>query len=116
MINIPQSAIIYLDNAKGISGTESCVIVYPDGTKYEYRVPVLNVQGYTPEMVEEKDLNILFPFLAIRFRNRFEAILKRKNDPAKSAKTHTEMESLKKDLTKLVADCIIIINREEENG
>ena len=115
-VNFPQSAILYLDDADKTSAVESCVIVYPDGTEYEYCVPVLNAQGYTPEMVGEKELDILFPFLAIRFRKRFETILKKKGIPSKAAKAHEEMETLKKDLTKLASDCIMIINRKEENG
>ena len=119
-VNFPHSAILYLDGAQNIStsGTESCTIVYPDGTKYEYRVPVLNAQGYTPEMAGEKSLTILLPFLMIRFRNRFEKNLEKMNnsDSRKSAKAREEMEALKKDLTKMAEDCIMIINREEEIG
>ena len=119
-VTLPQSAILYLDSTQNQSpsGTESCIIVHPDGTRYEYCVPVLNAQGYTPEMVEEKNLTVLIPFLMIRFRNRFETILKKRDssDRAKSTKALEEMSTLKKDLTKMAEDCIMIINREEENG
>lgn len=115
-VKFPQSAILYLDNAKKAPGMESCVMTFPDGTEYEYHVPVLNVQGYAPEAAGEKGLVLLFPFFPIRFRNRFEAILKKKDVPEKLAEACEEMETLKKDLTKFIADCIIIINRAEENG
>ena len=115
-LKFPKSAILYLDNTAKTPDAESCTITFPDGTEYEYRIPILKVQGYSPEMMEEKKLNILFPFSPIRFRRRFETILKEKNDPNKSEKACRKMEALKKDLTKFVSDCIIIINREEENG
>lgn len=107
---------MYLDNTEKTPDTESCTIIFPDGTEYEYCIPILKVQKYTPEMMEEKRLNILFPFSPIRFRRRFEAILMEKADPNKLEKARKKMEALKKDLTKFMSDCIIIINREEENG
>ena len=119
-VNFPHSAILYLDGAGDIpaSGMESCIIVYPDGTKYEYRIPVLNAQGYTPETAGEKGLAVLLPFMMVRFRSQFERILKKTGSPdkTKAAKAHEEMEALKKDLTKMAEDCIMIINREEETG
>lgn len=42
--------------------------------------------------------------------------MKTKDNPIQFEKALEKMEALKKDLTKLVADCIIIINRKEENG
>lgn len=115
-LKFPKSAILYLDNTKKTPDAESCVIVFPDETEYEYRIPILKIQKYTPEMIEEKNLNILLPFLPIRFKRKFESILKTMDNPIQSEKAHEKMEALKKNLTKLVADCIIIINREEENG
>ncbi|MDE7249939.1 MAG: hypothetical protein K2N82_08645, partial [Lachnospiraceae bacterium] len=111
-LKFPKSAIL----SKNTPDAESCVIVFPDETEYEYRIPILKIQKYTPEMIEEKNLNILLPFLPIRFKRKFESILKTKDNPIQFEKTLEKMEALKKDLTKLVADCIIIINREEENG
>lgn len=42
--------------------------------------------------------------------------MKTRDNPIQSEKAHEKMEALKKALTKLAADCIIIINRKEENG
>ena len=115
-LKFPKSAILYLDNTKNTPDAESCIIVFPDETEYEYRIPILKIQEYTPTMIEEKNLNILLPFLPIRFKRKFESILKTMDSPIRFEKARKKMEALKKDLTKLVADCIIIINREEENG
>ena len=60
-LRLPKSAILYVDSTKWTPGQESCTIVFPDGTEYEYNVPVLKVQAYTPERMAEKGLNILFP-------------------------------------------------------
>ena len=115
-IRFPQSAILYLDGAENIPDMETCTIIFQDGTEYEYQIPVMKVQGYTPEMACEKGLCILLPFLPIRFRRRFEAILKKKENPVKEKDAYGEMETLKKDLTKFIGECIMIIKREEENG
>ena len=80
-IKFPKSAILYLDNTKNTPDAESCVIVFPDETEYEYRIPILKIQKYTPEMIEEKNLNILLPFLPIRFKRKFESILKTRDNP-----------------------------------
>ena len=40
------------------------------GTEHIYRIPILKVQEYSLEKIEEKHLNILIPFLPIRFRIR----------------------------------------------
>lgn len=115
-LNFPKSAILYLDSTKKTPDAESCTMVFPDGMEYEYCIPILKVQGYTPEKAEEKGLHLLFPFFPIRFRRRFEAIQREKEAPAKYERACKKMEVLKKDLTKFISDCIIIINREEGNG
>lgn len=89
---------------------------FQDGTKYEYRVPALKVQTYTPEMAAEKGLILLLPFFPIRFRRKFDAILKKLDDPLKTEKASMEMDALKKGLTNFIEECIMIIKREEENG
>lgn len=115
-IKLPKSAILYVDSTERTPDKESCTMVFPDGTEYEYSVPVLKAQAYTPEAMADKGLNILFPFSPVRFRRRFDAILKMKEKSVSSEKILEKMNALKKDLTKFVSDCIIIINREEENG
>ena len=86
---------------------ETCLIRFADGTTHEYRVPVMNVQSYTTEMIEKKHLNMLIPFLPIRFRK----YLNRKRDEKKPV-----TESVRKDLTEFIRECILIIDREKENG
>ena len=115
-VRFPQSAILYLDSGENTPDVETCTIVFQDGTEYEYRIPVLKVQRYTPEMAGEKGLCLLLPFFPIRFRRRFEAVMKKAKDPVRAAQARKEMEALKKDLTKFIGKCIIIIKREEENG
>lgn len=114
MVRFPKSAILYLDSTERTPSKEGCIIVFPDGTEYEYSIPVLKVQSYTPEMMGEKGLHILIPFSPIRFRRRLDAILKKK-DFATSQEVHEKMEILKKDLTNHILNCIMIVNREEEN-
>lgn len=91
-----------------MSVEETCLIRFADGTTHEYRIPVLNVQSYTTEMVEKKHLNMLIPFLPIRFRKNF-------NNKRNSVKRSIR-EAVRKDLSGLIRECIMIIDREKENG
>ena len=111
-LKFPQSVILYLNNTKNTPDAESCSVEGPDGREHIYSVPVMKVQEYTPQMIADRQLNLLFPFLPIRFKNRFDTILDKKNN----VEIKEKMEALKKDLTALIMDCIMILNREEENG
>ena len=104
---MPRSAILYLNDTDSLPVEETCLIRFADGTTHKYRVPVMNVQSYTMEMIEKRHLNMLIPFLPIRFRK----YLNRKRDGKKSV-----TESVRKDLTEFVRECIMIIDREKENG
>ena len=69
---IPRSVILYLNDTDCMPVEETCLIRFADGTTHEYRVPVMNVQSYTTEMIEN--------------------------------------------LTEFIRECIMIIDREKENG
>ncbi|MGN0376199.1 MAG: hypothetical protein ACI4ED_01055 [Suilimivivens sp.] len=108
-VNLPKSVIIYLEYPETVRKEERYHIKFADGTTHIYQVPILKVQDYSPEMIEEKHLNMLIPFLPIRFRKFFNKRDKngnRKGIPVK----------VQKELTALVSKCIIIVNREKENG
>ncbi|MDE5597265.1 MAG: hypothetical protein K2J04_05480 [Lachnospiraceae bacterium] len=105
---MPRSVILYLNDTDSMPEEETCLIRFADGTTHEYRVPVMNVQSYTTEMIEKKHLNMLIPFLPIRFRK----YLNRK----KNGKKQPVAGSIRKDLTEFIRECIMIIDREKENG
>lgn len=105
---MPRSVILYLNDTNHIPAEETCLIRFADGTTHEYRVPVMNVQSYTIEMIEKKHLNMLIPFLPIRFRKYFN----RKKGGVKQPVS----EAVRKDLTEFIRECIMIIDREKENG
>ena len=105
---MPRSVILYLDDTGSMPEEESCLIRFADGTTHEYSVPVMNVQGYTTEMIEKKHLSMLIPFLPIRFRK----YLKREKNGIKQPVT----EVTRKKLTEFIRECIMIIDREKENG
>lgn len=107
-LTMPRSVILYLDNAKRMPTEETCLIRFADGTTHEYRVPVMSVQSYTTEMIEKRHLNMLIPFLPIRFRKYLKG--------EKDSKMMTVPGMVRKDLTELVRECIMIIEREKENG
>lgn len=105
---MPRSVILYLNNTDHIPLEETCLISFADGTTHEYKIPVMNVQSYTTEMIEKKHLNMLIPFLPIRFRRYFS----RKGNSVKRQMT----EAIRKDLTEFIRECIVIIDREKKNG
>lgn len=84
---------------------EICTLYFPDGTEHLYKVPVMRVQGYSPEEIEEKHLNILIPFLLIRFQEKI-----------KKASEKNEKSSLKRDLTEFILKCTAVLNNEKERG
>ena len=105
---MPRSVILYLNDTKPMPAEEICLIRFADGTTHEYRIPVMNVQDYTIEMIEKKHLSMLIPFLPIRFRKYFN----RKRNGVKQPIAVT----VRKDLTEFIRECIMIIDREKENG
>ena len=105
---MPRSVILYLSDTDSMPEEETCLIRFADGTTHEYRVPVMNVQSYTTEMIEKKHLNMLIPFLPIRFRKYFN---RRKNGIKQPV-----AEVIRKDLTEFIRECIMIIDREKDNG
>lgn len=105
---MPRSVILYLSDAVHMPAEETCLIRFADGTTHEYRIPVMNVQSYTLEMIEKKHLSMLIPFLPIRFRK----YLSRKKNGVKQPIP----EAVRKDLTEFIRECIMIIDREKGNG
>ncbi|MDD6069448.1 MAG: hypothetical protein PUC12_01355 [Clostridiales bacterium] len=77
---MPRSVILYLANEEKVPSQEICRIHFADGRICEYRVPVLKVQDYSLEMIEKKHLNMLIPFLPIRFRNSFNKMRMPENE------------------------------------
>lgn len=105
---MPRSVILYLNNMNHMPVEETCLIKFADGTTHEYRIPVMNVQSYTMEMIEKKHLNMLIPFLPIRFRKYLNSKRNGVRQPI--------AEVVRKDLTEFIRECIMIIDREKENG
>ncbi|MBQ4536492.1 MAG: hypothetical protein II994_02600 [Lachnospiraceae bacterium] len=101
---LPHSVVIYLDKAPNTPNELNCRIHFADGNMMNYKVPVVKVQEYSLEEVEKKHLNILIPFLPLKFRQ----ITKLKSKERK--------EQAVQQLTDLFRRCIMILEREEING
>ncbi|MGN0388178.1 MAG: hypothetical protein ACI4ER_05140 [Suilimivivens sp.] len=108
-IELPKSAVIYLNYPERTKEDGNLRIRFSDGSTYLYQPPVLKVQEYTPEMIEEKHLNMLIPFLPIRFKKN---IGRKGSDGQKKAVP----ETVRKELTDLIHKCMMIVYREKENG
>ena len=102
-MKFPKSVILYLDHTQNTPDSETCRLTFADGTTYQYHVPVMKVQNYTPKDIKEKNLRILMPFLPIRFRH---AITKG---------TSSAKEKSKNELTIMLRECMIIINQQFQN-
>ncbi len=103
-LSFPKSVVLYLNHSKNTPDYESCTLHFQDGSRHLYQVPVMKVQKYSLHEIEEKHLNILIPFLPIRFARRI-----------KSGKV-TGRKKLKEDLTEFPTECIMILNRGKEEG
>ena len=103
-MSFPKSVVLYLNHSKNTPDYENCTLHFQDGSSHLYQVPVMKVQKYSPHEIEEKHLNLLIPFLPIRFARRIKS-----NKEAGRKK-------LKEDLTEFLAECIMILNREKESG
>lgn len=104
-MQMPRSVILYLNYMDNVPSKEKCLIRFADGSTYEYHVPVMKVQNYSLEMIEQKHLFILIPFLPVRFKKYI-------NDKAKTP----IKEKVRKELTDFVRECILMVERAKENG
>lgn len=73
-VKLPKIATLYLDDAGGMVDSERCGIVFQDGTEYGCCGYTLKAQEYTPEMIFDKGLVILLPFLPLRFWHRLNKL------------------------------------------
>lgn len=78
-----------------------CPVVFQDGSRHEYRVPVIRIQTYTLEEIHEKHLCVLIPFLPLRFRKEL-------------SRRHAEIS--KDQLTDFYEQIILILNQEVAEG
>ena len=81
------------------------------GTEHIYRIPILKVQEYSLEKIEEKHLNILIPFLPIRFRKQIGEVLTEEKKADTAAR-----ENVKRDLAELLSGCQAALGHEGERG
>lgn len=107
-VMMPRSVILYLGYAGDVPAEEVCRIRFADGTSHEYHVPVVKVQDYTPEMIRNKHLNMLIPYLPIRFGKHI--------NKKKAGIKIPASETVRKKLTEFIRECIMIIDREKRNG
>lgn len=103
MLSFPYSAVLYLQDNKNTPQHLNCKIHFQDGSSYDYHVPVLKVQSYSLEDIRQKHLNILIPFLPLRFRKN-----------TGSSKITDKLN--KEELTSFYRHIILILKEEVSNG
>lgn len=103
-VSFPRSAVLYLGESGNMPEYETCALYFQDGTSHLYRIPVMRVQSYSPGEIEQKHLNILIPFLLIRFREQIKEV------------SEKNREQVKRKLTGFILECLTILKCEEERG
>ena len=101
VLRFPHSAVLYLQDMGTAPEFLTCPVVFQDGSRHEYRVPVIRVQSYTLEEIQEKHLCVLIPFLPLRFRPEL---------------SHTNPQISKDELTDFYQQIILILEQEVAAG
>jgi len=102
-LKFPYSAVLYLQDNGNTPNELKCQILFQDGGRYEYKIPVLKVQSYTLDDIRERHLCVLIPFLPLRFRKRMP--------PAKKNCSVT-----KEELTSFYEEIILLLKEEVAAG
>ena len=106
-LRFPNSAVLYLQDTKHSPDELKCQIQFQDGGTYEYTVPVLKVQSYSLEEIQQKHLCVLIPFLPLRFRKHLRR-------DRQSQKIHFNLE--KEELTSFYQRLILMLEEEVTAG
>ena len=125
-VSFPRSAVLYLGDEGNVPQYETCTMYFQDGTEHIYRIPVMQVREYSPEKIEERHLNLLIPFLPVRFRRQISRIRGKGERAArmngavqadKATQTYEAVrEGVRKDLTEFLIECRGILDRETKRG
>lgn len=75
----PFSAVLFLQDNKNIPDTLFCKIHFQNGSILDYAVPAVKVQNYSLSEIKEKHLNLLIPFLPLRFQKFFRSPKRKQN-------------------------------------
>lgn len=103
VLRFPHSAVLYLQDNGNTPDYLTCRIQFQDGGFYDYKVPVLKVQSYSLEEIQEKHLSVLIPFLPLRFRKKY--------DPKANS-----YKLKKEELTSFYRQLILILDEEVKGG
>ncbi|MBR1708366.1 MAG: hypothetical protein IJ719_06010 [Clostridia bacterium] len=72
ILNIPNSAVIFLHPNKRIPQVMKITYRGPNGDEMSYSVPTLQIKDYSVDQLFKKKLLILLPFYLFRFVNEFD--------------------------------------------
>ncbi len=102
-LQFPRSSVLYLEDAKNVPDELTCTMRLPNGTNCIYQVPTIKVQSYTLDVIKEKHLSILIPYLPLRYR---KMIVHKK----------ISKENALKELTSLFMNLILLLKEEVASG
>lgn len=74
----PKQLVIYLEEDPNIQDKLTMNIIFPDGTKVTYTVPILKNWEYSCEELLNKKMYVLLPLQVFKFRKQLESVYKSK--------------------------------------
>lgn len=100
-LHFPQSIIVYPGNKKSIPDQQTCVIRFADGYEHPYQVPIIKVQDFSLDEIDENQLTLFLPFTLLRFQPRIQSA----TNPLG-----------KKELTDFIRHLIVILEKQVNQG
>ena len=116
LMRFPHSCVLYLRGSARQDHMEMD-LVFPDGRKVPYRVPVIQMEAYTSDVIFQKHLLFLLPFYIIRYEKSQAKIAKDAElfralmAEYAGIERHLEAALLEKDREKDFRDLIELIGR-----
>jgi hypothetical protein len=101
----PPARVLYWETTKKTPDTESLTVIFPDGSRHEFRVPAFKVLAHKIEYLEEKKLALLLPFYMLKYRKA-----------VKGAKTEGERRALEPGIRETVESLLDAVQGLREQG
>lgn len=119
-LRFPRSVVIYLEKNGRLPDRLRCRIIFQDGSEHIYQVPTVRIQSYSLQEIREKHLNLFIPYVMLRFRPRLRQKSAKPKAGQKQKTSHSRSRQkrclTRKELTDFVAEVILVLEKELEEG
>lgn len=83
IMEFPKSCVLYIRSFSSLPSELNVRVLFPDGTEHMYRVPVVQVENYTKDIIFQKKLLMLLPYYIMRYE-RYAVQLEQQPEMLKS--------------------------------